>query len=983
MYRTDITQSIEPAMANPNTLAKVSEAQAAQVRSETAMQETFSKVGADIFSGVYKAYTGQQQEKKVKALGEDISTGVDDLRSQMDEIIAMDTSNKTKAELERAQMVGNEAEISAGAILAGADPVIANQVANVFTTENENKFISNFREEQQRIMLARDAMPQRQHEMMLRSEALLKKAIAETPELANNFRQIAEQVTGKSRVDLYSVNKLYEDINFIERQKQEAGKAAQKQEDLFRTAYVHDRTTGDNPISQTQALLEWQQLSPKEKAELANASVAITNSSKQADAALKAGGDALTNLTTLTKISFENELLGENTKIISQLKLLGLSSSALASGNIPPEIANSDAYKKLIDEGGTRILNLLGAQYKAMNDKLIEKIKTVPADANAVRQAQQDLKAWYDKEKAYYTENKSSWLLATTAEPKDPLETMQKRFTFINTFVQTLGIPPDVASALILNGDTKAYNDAIARYPSSARELAHIQALRKAALQQVSTQEFMQLAKDFDAYKADGSKSNKVPTNISEATAVCMSYEACADTTRKAVTDKNVVVEDPIGLVNQQVKFGLLTPAATERLLKSGLPTITAFINTRVPEADRPNVVNLINMSIENKVYGALSNGDIAKEFFKEASAKYAEFKDIGVSLVFKDTTGASALQVIPTNPAKDLPQNKQYLLQKYNLPSGGTRSTPPSAMAGLEKQLKVVDDVLKIQSQLTGVSIFELRKNFIKTFTSQGSVSEAYSAQTQAMVSGETPLAVAPSSTTDFSGAAPIPASALANQEAMKLEEEKRLAVEPAPVVPASELGSQQFTTTPAPALPVSAAPAVAPPVVIPPAPVTSNVPTTSPREATGKLIDESKRPDGTFKGTGYLGVLKASDGTDVTEYSISTSDLKVKGKEIDFPLIVPTLTKAEVNLMLTDIIPNKKRIPDAIYKKAIDHAKKRIKQGKSVFAETGDYKPEAVIAPKKSSLSGQRPDLQPDAGSATSNAAPRTSTTEKWWRK
>ena len=185
MYRVNITENIEPAMANFNTLAKISEAQVAQVRSETALAETFSKVGADIFSGVAKAYGTQQAEKKVKALGEDISTGVDDLRSQMDEIIAMDTSNKTKAELERAQMVGNEAEISAGAILAGADPVIANQVANVFTTENENKFISNFREEQQRIMLARDAMPQRQHEMMLRSEALLKKAIAETPELAN------------------------------------------------------------------------------------------------------------------------------------------------------------------------------------------------------------------------------------------------------------------------------------------------------------------------------------------------------------------------------------------------------------------------------------------------------------------------------------------------------------------------------------------------------------------------------------------------------------------------------------------------------------------------------------------------------------------------------------------------------------------------------------------------------------------------------
>jgi len=96
--------------------------------------------------------------------------------------------------------------------------------------------------------------------------------------------------------------------------------------------------------------------------------------------------------------------------------------------------------------------------------------------------------------------------------------------------------------------------------------------------------------------------------------------------------------------------------------------------------------------------------------------------------------------------------------------------------------------------------------------------------------------------------------------------------------------------------------------------------------------------RPDGTAKGNGYLGVLKASDGSDVTEYSMSTGDVKVKGKEIDFPTIVPTLTKEEVKLMLTDIIPNNKRIPDAIANKAIDHAKKRIKGGRSVFADKQD---------------------------------------------
>jgi hypothetical protein len=95
--------------------------------------------------------------------------------------------------------------------------------------------------------------------------------------------------------------------------------------------------------------------------------------------------------------------------------------------------------------------------------------------------------------------------------------------------------------------------------------------------------------------------------------------------------------------------------------------------------------------------------------------------------------------------------------------------------------------------------------------------------------------------------------------------------------------------------------------------------------------------RPDGTAKGTGYLGVLKDSKGNSVTEYSISSEDVVVNGKEVDFPTIVPTLTKEEVNLMLTDIIPNNKRIPNSIYDKAVAHANKRIKEGKGVFADDG----------------------------------------------
>lgn len=94
--------------------------------------------------------------------------------------------------------------------------------------------------------------------------------------------------------------------------------------------------------------------------------------------------------------------------------------------------------------------------------------------------------------------------------------------------------------------------------------------------------------------------------------------------------------------------------------------------------------------------------------------------------------------------------------------------------------------------------------------------------------------------------------------------------------------------------------------------------------------------RPDGTAKDVGFMGVLTDAKGNKVTEYSISSEDVKVNGKEVDFPTIVPTLTKQEVDLMLNDIIPNNKRIPPAIMDKAIDHALKRIDEGKSPFFDS-----------------------------------------------
>jgi hypothetical protein len=92
-------------------------------------------------------------------------------------------------------------------------------------------------------------------------------------------------------------------------------------------------------------------------------------------------------------------------------------------------------------------------------------------------------------------------------------------------------------------------------------------------------------------------------------------------------------------------------------------------------------------------------------------------------------------------------------------------------------------------------------------------------------------------------------------------------------------------------------------------------------------------KRADGTQKGVGWLREQRLPDGSVATEYSTQSDAVKVDGKRIDFPSLVPTLTAKELRQMTGDIIPNKKPIPEEVMQKAIDHARAQLAAKKSVF--------------------------------------------------
>lgn len=102
----------------------------------------------------------------------------------------------------------------------------------------------------------------------------------------------------------------------------------------------------------------------------------------------------------------------------------------------------------------------------------------------------------------------------------------------------------------------------------------------------------------------------------------------------------------------------------------------------------------------------------------------------------------------------------------------------------------------------------------------------------------------------------------------------------------------------------------------------------------ATGRTVSRyGNRPDGSAKGLGFFGELRRPDGNVSTELSVEYDDV-IGGKP--FPLIVPTLTKKEVDTLLA--LPENAPTPRAIADKAIAHAEKRVREGKSPFAGRGE---------------------------------------------
>jgi hypothetical protein len=105
--------------------------------------------------------------------------------------------------------------------------------------------------------------------------------------------------------------------------------------------------------------------------------------------------------------------------------------------------------------------------------------------------------------------------------------------------------------------------------------------------------------------------------------------------------------------------------------------------------------------------------------------------------------------------------------------------------------------------------------------------------------------------------------------------------------------------------------------------------------------MAEYGMRNDGKGKKyTGWLGEQKRIDNPKAvsTEISIGTN---INGKEVEIPLMVPTLDKKELKYLLS-VDPEQAgffdKMPKTIINKAVEHANMRMQQGKSPFKEPED---------------------------------------------
>jgi hypothetical protein len=706
IYSQNVTQSVEPARADISPLLE--------------NERLRASVATDAIKGVtglvklgYQAYEKSQEV----GLKKELKAELDTFGNEMTVLKEADVQNKVMFEQSRSSLPAMAEEFRAGAILAGADPEQARSQSTIFGQKQENTLVTQFRQEQARIVAAREAMPDRYREFMGRSEAKLKEYIAKHPYMANTFRQVATEVTGKANLDLYSVQRLYEDVNFIEKQQEANEKAQAAALDKQRTAYVNDRKGGG--VSETQAMAEFNAFDENTRLTLANVSATKAGAKQGADNALKLGGAEISNYVTFKIAESNSTLLEQQGKLIAKLSELGITKAQIVSGTVPDNIKNDPKYIQAMSEAQAGVLTVIESMYAQGLKDLTNQMQSTVADPTATRQARLDWETWYKDQTKTYGSDASSLLFAFAGND-DPTKVVQTRLTLINTFSQTLQLPPEIVQKL-LTSDQKTFDTTKTQYPKAVAQLEYLRRLSSAALRGVSNTEWIGLLKQADKYIETGVES--IPANDVESTAAFVNIQQGLSALGSAVRTNAPITQDAVYKV---VTSSMSTPANAEEFFKSVVTTSQAL--SKLEPEERQALNERVTNKSRDYVYGEQGFGNRAKNEYSQLNRQdpppYAKSRNI----VFKDTKGLTSLRVdTVVVPQDNITASQRAVLQD--------RIRADVSATKVNKVLTQVDAVLRIEANVTGKPIAELRTEFMRTFIKEGMPSANITAKTMGAI--------------------------------------------------------------------------------------------------------------------------------------------------------------------------------------------------------------------------------------------------------
>jgi hypothetical protein len=583
--------------------------------------------------------------------------------------------------------------------------------------KNDPEQVRVFRERMDALAQARDQMPARAEEMKMRSNVLLKQYIARYPGLADKFKGISQDITGLRGLDMYDVQNLYNEIDFIEKQNQQQAAQAAKDDEALMKAFVND--TKDE-LGETGAIDAYRKLPPSQRLAVVLTKKEGERAKKLVEESIKQGGAALYNVVGNSKIVFESQLADSSLQLAARLEKLGVSRVAMLTNEIPENVAASPAYKAALQDAANGQLKLLDTQYQeALNS--LRSGAVSPADADTKNKAIDQLKTWYNATRENILKNGALPALMALATADD-----------------SMNLPPEVSAQLQAGPDSILWKEAVKKYPPLAKKFAVMERMIRAAAQGVSDGEFNAVIKELGDIKSDPLKPLIAADGTSSATAeaafTLKIQEAASNVRQMAIGQMPVDAEYLVNMLGPATADGDLMTTFQQNIA----PNLDRVIS-KMSEPEKADFLAAVKKTVYSRVYTIDGFGDLAKVHYDKVrkSLELRALSKQGGALGWSNADGTGPLS-----------------LNTY-LPGGRTFNMWGS-LREVNAALKLVDQALRTQAALTKEPIANLRKEFINVFLGEGSVSDSAATVLQQGISSPKPgVSLGDSPESNYRGAA------------------------------------------------------------------------------------------------------------------------------------------------------------------------------------------------------------------------------------